>query len=75
MTEKEKAIELVQKFLKLQVPSSLEFSIDSAIKRATKSALVAVDEVLKIVYIYNDTQSEYSYWLKIKEELENGLSY
>ena len=62
MTPKEKAIELVNKYLQIY---------DGRVKQAKQCALIAVDEILKDreeiddMRIINDP-----YWLEVKEEIE-----
>ena len=63
MTPKEKAQELIDKFM----PHS---SGDSNNNEAKKCALIAVDEILFIVSKYNDTQAEVAYWKEVKQEIE-----
>lgn len=63
MTPKEKAEELILKF---------EQYTDSADEHgfAIKCAIIAVDEIMKVVSIYNDTQAEYYYWEEVQQEIE-----
>ena len=37
---------------------------------AKQCALIAVDEILKVVSFYNDTQAEITYWQEVKQEIE-----
>ena len=62
MTPKEKAGELYFKYHNLWINGN---SI-----MAKQCALIAVDEILSVVYIYNDTQVEYQYWQEVKQEIE-----
>ena len=66
MTPKEKALELYHKFFK-EIPAHIDID-DRMI--AKECALIAVDEILKVVSIYNDTQAEVTYWQEVKKELE-----
>ena len=59
MKVKEKALDLTMKFDKLGETDN-----------AKQCALIAVDEILSVVYIYNDTQVEYQYWQEVKQEIE-----
>lgn len=61
MTPKEKAKELVDKF-----------SIVGLQQRAEgyQCAIIVVDEIMKVVSIYNDTQAEYYYWEEVQQEIE-----
>ncbi len=60
MTPKEKAKELVGKFY-VNIPLR-----DCDNKRPHKLALIAVDEILKIIH----TNMEDIYWQKVKQEIE-----
>jgi len=61
MTPKEKAKELVDKFTVVGLQQRAE---------GYQCALIAVDEILKVVLIYNDTQAEVTYWQEVKQEIE-----
>ena len=37
---------------------------------AKRCAIIAVDEILKVVSFYNDTQAEITYWQEVKQEIE-----
>ena len=63
MTPKEKAKELIDKFM----PHS---SGDSNNNETKECALIAIDEIMKVVSFYNDTQAEYYYWEEVQEEIE-----
>lgn len=63
MTAKEKAIELIDKFYSIS-------SFFSDLEDAKQCALIAVDEILKVVSFYNDTQAEITYWEEVKQEIE-----
>ena len=69
MTPKEKAIELLEKML-----NGFQFNIDEY--TAKKNALIAVDEILKIVpsvYVTKDEEihnGHYQYWQEVKQEIE-----
>lgn len=58
MTPEEKAVELIQKYWKY-----LDIEI------ATEYAAFTVDEILKVVSRYNDTQAEVLYWKEVKEKI------
>lgn len=65
---KTKAISLVHKFgnIECDVKDCDLFICHTAAKQC---AIITVDEILKIVYIYNDTQHEYAYWNQVKEQI------
>jgi hypothetical protein len=63
MTPKEKAEELVDKFIQY-VPAEEEFEWDYA----KQCALIAVDEIQKIKSVYHD-DTLYDYW----QEVEQGI--
>jgi hypothetical protein len=64
MTPKEKAKELVLKYLRLQ-----EKDCDWLHKGIAKqSALIAVDEILDIPYTFNEVQ--FDYWFEVKKQIK-----
>ena len=63
MTPKEKAIELVGKMC-------LNDCTEKNINLVKQYALIAVNEIIKVVKVYNDTQAEYTYWQEVKLEIE-----
>ena len=71
MTPKEKAIELVSRFLTY----SNQF-YDNDIIDAKECALIAVEEILPIIQSYEDALSasqksdELEYWQEVKQEIE-----
>ena len=62
MTPKEKAIELVEKMFSLSTTNAFP---------AKQCALIAVDEILKVVSVYNDSQVEVIYFKEVRKEIEN----
>jgi hypothetical protein len=72
MTPKEKAEELVLRFLKLQEPNYNWFNK----QLAKQCALIAVDEVINLGLLYgeapfgNGGKQFYSYWQQVKIEIE-----
>ena len=65
MTAKLKAIELIHKFC-----STTEglYKSKKNIKNAKQCALIAVDEILSIIWINLD--DEVDYWAEVKQEIE-----
>ena len=61
MTPQKKAKELVDKFSNVSLLDSYE---------AKQCALIAVDEILKVVSFYNDSQAEVIYFKEVKQEIE-----
>lgn len=67
MKPKEKAIELVNKYLQIY---------DGRVKQAKQCGLIAVDEIMQIVDGYEDAISisqqsdELEYWQQVKQEIE-----
>jgi hypothetical protein len=61
MTPQKKAKELVDKFSNVPLLDSYE---------AKQCALIAVDEILKVVSFYNDSQAEVIYFKEVKQEIE-----
>jgi len=60
MTPKEKAIKLID---------SMTFSCKEC-DNAKLAALIAIDEILFITQMYNDTYAETTYWQEVKKEIE-----
>ena len=62
MTPKEKAEELILKFMRLQEPNYNWFHS----KLAKQCALIAVDEV----FGNNTDESKHDYWIEVKQEIQ-----
>jgi len=60
MTPKEKAIELVDRFLRVEYPFA-----------AQHCALIAVDLLMEEAYRQHDYEGFISYWKEVKQEIEN----
>ena len=60
MTPKQKAKELVNKYLQIY---------DGRVIQAKQCALIAVDEILKVSISY--AGKDYDYWQEVKQEIEN----
>jgi hypothetical protein len=71
MTSKEKAEELIEKYLNMNDGLIKEF-IPIPIEGARQCALIAVDEILLIKKeIWDDFHSEYfDWWKEVKQEIE-----
>ena len=68
MTPKEKAEELILKFMRLQEPNYNWFHS----KLAKQCALIAVDEILSSRPVITDSQVEYNnFWNDVKSELQS----
>jgi hypothetical protein len=73
MTPKEKAKDLVDKFKKYAYypkTDNDEIFINQLSKNAKQCALIAVEEILKVVSFYNDSQAEVIYFKEVKQEIE-----
>lgn len=83
MTPKEKANELIDKFMLYSVKKTeisketMQYEFNYKIKRelAIECAIVAVDEIVeslhKFLYLHNKTFNiEYTFWQSVKTELE-----
>ena len=68
MTPKEKARELRDKMY-LRIPSVYDPTGIPHYPIANEMALIAVDEIVKVLYDANDTDEEYGYWIDVKSEL------
>ena len=62
MTPKEKAKELINKYLQVY---------DGRVIQAKQCALLAVDEILEIFEDTNGCYYRLEYWQEVKQELEN----
>jgi hypothetical protein len=69
MTPEEKVEELINKYI-LFTEKYADGWIESDLHAAKQCAIIAVDEILKVVSIYNDTQAEVTYWQEVKQEIE-----
>jgi hypothetical protein len=71
MTEKDKAIELVSKYMMVDTHDEDHFIIRQ--QRGKKYALIAVDEMISVLTdlngIYNITPA-LTYWQEVKQEIE-----
>ena len=63
MTPKEKAIELFDKF------NNPDKTYYPYVHNAQQCALIAVDEILSVIWINLD--DEVDYWAEVKQEIEN----
>jgi hypothetical protein len=66
MTPQEKAEELYTRY------DSLFKAPFKKHQHLKESALIAVDEILKVASFYNDSQAEVTYWEEVKQELEKN---
>ena len=60
MKPKEKAIELIDKM-----------SFETHKYNAISCALIAIDEILKVLCTPHKNESEYRYWEEVKQEIKN----
>jgi hypothetical protein len=70
MTPKEKAKELVDNFIPQTRVYHEVLGWENYILSAKICALIAVDEILKVVLFYNDSQAEVIYFKEVKTEIE-----
>ena len=68
-TPKEKASELVSRFITINLSQVNELVDGIRIRLAKESALIAVDEILNVGFI--DTNDLYKYWHEVKQEIQN----
>lgn len=68
MTPKQKAEELFDKFYNTLPSYTDEGQIEW--QSAKQCSLIAVDEILFITKMYNDTYAETTYWQEVKTEIE-----
>ncbi len=72
MTPKEKALELVDKYIPLSLRLYSEYEWVEEIDSAKQCALIAVDELIEFAYNYTDynEKSTKEYWQEVKQEIE-----
>jgi hypothetical protein len=75
MTPKEKAEELVNKFMEYSHTDFITYrggyQMDSQIENAKQCALIAVDEVIKSHHnLYGVNNKEVKFYLEVKQEIE-----
>ena len=72
MTPKEKAIELVQRFTKIESFHIHERVVFMPLPEAKQCALVAVDEILDAIdwHEYEVPNNQLEYWLEVQKEIE-----
>ncbi len=68
MTPKEKAEKLVNSFYLKFIDRYDKSSMNEY--ESKHCALIAVDEILKVVSFYNDSQAEVIYFKEVKQEIE-----
>lgn len=61
MTPEEKALDLIKEFKEVGIHEDF----------AKECSLIAVNEIVKVLYNANDTDEEYGYWTDVKQELIN----
>jgi hypothetical protein len=71
MTPKEKAIELVEKFMNIDSDSEMFDGFKMTLFYSQRCALIAVDEILEFAYNYTDynEKSTKEYLEKVKHEI------
>jgi hypothetical protein len=71
MTPKEKAQELVERFREYSHTEFISYrggyQLDTQIQNAKQCALIAVDEILKVI---EELRTEVLYWQEVKTEIE-----
>lgn len=67
MTPHEKAKELYHKYQVYEVNGQKITKYGPEVKVFT---LIAVDEILEAVVIYDDISKDYQFWLQVKQELD-----
>jgi len=72
MTPKEKAINLVEKFIPYTKVSKGSLGLEDYYDNAKECALIAVDEILESHYklLSGVNTSIYKYWQEVKQEIE-----
>ena len=77
MTAKEKALELINKFIDASiVEEEINYYHPKPYSLAKQCAIIAVDEILSVMNSlftesYLDSLDENKYWQQVKEEIEN----
>ena len=68
MTPKEKAQELVNKYLTIEM--SMYINDLPYMLLSKQCALIAVSEMIEVLCIYEDISKDYDYWQEVKQEIE-----
>jgi hypothetical protein len=80
MTPKDKAKELIEKYLKLDIEIGGQYDgyLTMKMHDAKQCALIAVDEILEVVKFYEEKNGRLlidnirvMYWQEVKQEIEN----
>lgn len=69
MTPKEKALELVQRFTKIESFHIHERVVFMPLPEAKQCALIAVDEIMNVIIGSYDYELEKIYWQDVKNEI------
>ena len=67
MTPKEKAEELIINFFRIQDDV---INHETTWHEAKQCALVAVDEIIKVLWHTHNNEIEYKFWKEVKQEIE-----
>ena len=70
-TTKEKAIELVERFLALKKINPNAITRPYNWQEAKQCALICVDEILEIKSVYHSIELD-NYWQEVKQEIEKS---
>ena len=70
VTPKEKAKELLDKFKEHSQLMIGYGGLTSKIGTAKQCALIAVDEILETVVVYDDISNDYQFWQQVKQEIK-----
>jgi hypothetical protein len=71
MSPQEKANELVNKYRIILMSEDTDCGNEVLCTSiAKKCALIAVDEILETVVVYEDISKDYQFWQEVKQEIE-----
>ena len=70
MTPKEKALELVQRFTKIESFHIHERVVFMPLPEAKQCALIAVDEIIEANPYKLSLEGKFNFWAEVKQEIE-----
>jgi hypothetical protein len=71
MTPKEKAEELIGKCYDTFINDEDEHYTGTAWRLSKQCAMIAVDEIIEVLWKTNKNETEYRHWQEVKKEIEN----
>ena len=70
MTPKEKAKQLFDKMCQTIATEKTDFGYYTNVIQAKQCAIIAVDEIINLLWHTHKNETEYRYWQEVKQEIE-----